>query len=162
MSSPPEPELQRSAKRWPVWQVVVAALGIALVSGLAAGLIVAASDDNDSASAHVCDAASVAKNVLPSVVTIHVQGATGAGNGSGEVIRPDGYILTNNHVISSAATGGRITVVFSDGTSAAARIVGRDISTDLAVLKVEGDDQHPVIAWGDSDEVAIGRPVVAL
>jgi len=162
MSSPPEPEAQRSTKHWPVWQIVAIALGIALVSGLVGGLIVAGSNDDDSGSTRVCDAASIAADVLPSVVTIGVQGASGAGSGSGEVIRPDGYILTNNHVISAAAGGGRVTVVFTDGTTAPARIVGRDIATDLAVLKVDKADPLPTIEWGDSDEVGIGRPVVAL
>jgi S1-C subfamily serine protease len=55
------------------------------------------------------------------------------GTGSGEVIRSDGYILTNNHVISVAAQGGSVEVLFSDGQSSPATITGRDPQTDLAV-----------------------------
>jgi len=73
------------------------------------------------------------------VVTISANGATGAGTASGEVIRTDGYILTNNHVIAGAANGGSVDVLFSDGTSVPATITGRDILTDLAV----GRDRRP-------------------
>ena len=62
--------------------------------------------------------------MLPSVVTISARGSTGAGTGSGEVIRSDVYILTNNHVISIAADGGSVQVLFSDGVSAPATITG--------------------------------------
>ena len=56
--------------------------------------------------ADACPVSSVADQVIPSVVTISAQGSAGGGSGSGEVIRPAGYILTNNHVISPAASGG--------------------------------------------------------
>jgi putative serine protease PepD len=104
----------------------------------------------------------VASKVLPSVVTIAAAGAAGGGTGSGEVIRPDGYILTNNHVISGAAQGGSVDVLFSDGHSVAATIVGRDVLTDLAVLKVEPASGLTAIALGSSESVAIGQPVIAV
>src|SRR3954468_14214125 len=62
-----------------------------------------------------CDAASVADTVLPTIVTITVTGPGGSSNGSGEIITADGYILTNNHVISGAASGSRLSVRYSDG-----------------------------------------------
>ena len=87
--------------------------------------------------ASVCAVTSVANKVVPSVVTIAAHGTSGSGTGSGEVIRSDGYILTNNHVISIAATGaGSVEVLFADGETEPATIVGRDPQTDLAVLKV--------------------------
>jgi putative serine protease PepD len=100
--------------------------------------------------------------VLPSVVTVSANGATGAGTGSGEVIRSDGYILTNNHVISQAVHGGNVEVLFSDGTSSPATITGRDIQTDLAVLHVDPPFDLPAIKIGSSGSVYVGQPVVAL
>jgi putative serine protease PepD len=104
----------------------------------------------------------VADEVLPSVVTIQATGGGGGGTGSGEVIRSDGYILTNNHVISTAANGGSVRVVFVGGQGEAATIVGRDPLTDLAVLKVQPSSELKVIALGSSDAVRVGQPVVAL
>jgi putative serine protease PepD len=100
--------------------------------------------------------------VVPSVVTIAATGSGGSGTGSGEVIRSDGYILTNNHVISIAANGGSVEVLFSDGQSVAATITGRDPQTDLAVLKVQTSAKLKVIATGSSETVQVGQPVVAI
>ena len=150
-------------RRVPRWWWVVAGVGVAVLAGIAGGAIVAVSRRSSPSVTSVgCVASSVARRGLPSVVTIHVRAGNAAGSGSGEVIRPDGYILTNNHVISAAAGGGSITVLFSDGASDPAHIVGRDIPTDLAVIKV---DSHPAlqpITWGDSERLVIGQPVVAL
>ena len=102
---------------------------------------------------------------LPSVVTISAQaGAGGAGGtGSGEIIRSGGYVLTNDHVISVAASGGSVVLRYTDGWSSAATIVGRDVLTDLAVLKADdGATGLPVIATGSSYDLVVGEPVVAL
>jgi putative serine protease PepD len=104
----------------------------------------------------------VANQVLPSVVTISVTGPSGSGTGSGEVIKSDGYILTNNHVIAAAAHGGTVKVLFSDGTAAPATIVGRDMLTDLAVLKVQSGHNLKAIALGSSGSVQVGEPVIAM
>jgi putative serine protease PepD len=96
------------------------------------------------------------------VVTIAATGPGGSGTGSGEVIKSDGYILTNNHVISVAANGGKVEVMFADGTSVPATIVGRDVLTDLAVLKVKQSDNLKPIVLGSSDSVQVGEPVIAL
>ena len=109
-----------------------------------------------------CAVTTVANDVLPSVVTIAASGSAGAGTGSGEVIKSDGYILTNNHVISPAANGGKVEVTFSAGTTVPATIVGRDILTDLAVLKVKPPFDLKAIAIGSSDSVQVGQPVVVL
>jgi putative serine protease PepD len=100
--------------------------------------------------------------VIPSVVTIAASGSGGGGTGSGEVIRSDGYILTNNHVISIAANGGSVEVLFSDGQAAAATITGRDPQTDLAVLKVQVSHELKVIPLSSSSSVKVGQPVVAI
>jgi putative serine protease PepD len=109
----------------------------------------------------VCQVSQVAKQVLPSVVTISAKGATGGGTGSGEVIRSDGYILTNNHVIAPAASGGSIQVLFSDGKTATATLTGRDPLTDVAVIKVD-ETGLPAITVGKSSTLIVGQPVVAL
>jgi putative serine protease PepD len=109
-----------------------------------------------------CNVQKVSDRVLPSVVTIFARGPGGAGTGSGSIIDTSGYILTNNHVISPAANGGSVQVLFSDGTEVQARIAGRDPATDLAVLRVEPPHGLKPIAVGSSAELAIGQPVAAL
>jgi putative serine protease PepD len=105
--------------------------------------------------------AAVAASVLPSVVSLQVEGSDGVSTGSGFVIREDGYILTNNHVVASGADGGRITVLFADGSERPAEIVGRTPDYDLAVVKVDESGLTPLVL-GDSDAVVVGDPVVAI
>ena len=144
--------------RWP-WLLLPAFVVVAGCSGNSS----TSSQSNASASSAVsCPVTSVADHVLPSVVTIAATGPGGSGTGSGEVIKSDGYILTNNHVISVAANGGKVEVMFADGTSVPATIVGRDALTDLAVLKVAQSDNLKPIALGSSDSVQVGEPVIAL
>jgi serine protease Do len=81
------------------------------------------------------------------------------GLGSGFVVDPDGLIVTNNHVVAAAET---IRVRLDDGTELEATLVGRDPKTDLAVIDVETEAPLPVLAWGDSDAVAVGDWVVAI
>ncbi|SOD73027.1 S1-C subfamily serine protease [Jatrophihabitans sp. GAS493] len=105
--------------------------------------------------------ADIAKRVSPAVVSIDIRTSTEAGTGSGVIIDKNGYILTNNHVVSAAANDGTIKVTFSDNTTEAAKIVGRDPMTDLAVLKVT--NSHITVATlGDSSKIAVGDPVVAI
>ncbi|WP_414638855.1 S1C family serine protease [Actinophytocola sp.] len=104
----------------------------------------------------------VAEKVSPSVVQLQVQGQSSAGEGSGFVISSDGLILTNNHVIEGAAQSGRITAVFADGSSAAATIVGRDPSSDVAVVKADGKTGLPIVELGNSDSLKTGQGVVAI
>jgi putative serine protease PepD len=161
--SSPEADANAARRRWPVWLLVVLGVVVAVLAGVAGGAIVAATRANDDdVNAVACKASAVASKRLPSVVTIHVQASGAAGSGSGELIRSDGYILTNNHVISAAANGGSITVLFSDGQTVPARLVGRDISTDLAVLKVDTSPTSKPIPWGNSSQLVVGQPVVAL
>jgi putative serine protease PepD len=107
-----------------------------------------------------CDAKTVASRVLPTIVTVNVTGAAPS-VGSGEIVRKDGYIVTNNHVIAPAVPSGRISVTFSNGQQHAATLVGRDATSDVAVLKVAASGL-PVIAVADSDAIGVGQPVVAL
>jgi len=98
--------------------------------------------------------AGVAKQVLPSVVTVRVTGAIG----SGFVISPDGYVVTNDHVVEGA--NGTVSVSFSDGSSASATVVGRDPESDIAVIKV-AKKNLTAVQLGDSDSIAVGDPVLA-
>jgi putative serine protease PepD len=141
-------------RRW------VPAAAMLLAAGLAGGLVAVLLDRDDSAP--VCPATEVAARGLPAVVTVQAQGTAGAGTGSGEVIRSDGYVLTNDHVVSPAGADGRLGVVFDDGTTAAARIAGRDPQTDLAVLEVDAGRSLPAIAIGSSARLRVGQPVIAL
>jgi putative serine protease PepD len=118
---------------------------------------------SSSSSSTPCNAIQIANDVLPSVVKVLATAANGAsGNGSGEVIRSSGYILTNNHVISKAVNGGTVEVLFSGGEVVPATITGRDAQTDIAVLKVASQQDLKVIGMGSSDSVQVGQPVVAL
>lgn len=102
--------------------------------------------------------AGVAERLLPSVVTVRVNGSGGLSVGSGFVVTADGYIITNDHVIEGARRGA--TVVFSDGTTASAKVVGKDPESDIAVIKVSRTGLVPV-EFGDSETVAVGDPVLA-
>jgi len=81
-----------------------------------------------------------------------------SGNGSGVIISEDGYIVTNNHVVGFADA---IEVVTSDGTKYKATKIGTDPSSDLAVIKIEGDNLQPVV-YGNSDNVQVGEWVLAV
>jgi putative serine protease PepD len=105
--------------------------------------------------------AAVAAAVLPVVVQIEERGATGGGTGSGFVIRQDGYILTNNHVVAGAVAGGSLIVRFKDGATKTAAIVGRDASYDLAVVKVDATGL-PTAALGNSSNVVVGDTAIAV
>ncbi len=79
--------------------------------------------------------------------------------GSGFVIDPDGYIVTNNHVIQGAT---EVTVRLQDGTELSAEVIGSDNKTDLALIKVEAPAPLAYVSWGDSDAVRIGDWVIAI
>jgi S1-C subfamily serine protease len=106
----------------------------------------------------------IADKVTPAVVSIEVRVGQAGATGSGVVIEADkGYIVTNNHVVSGAdgVQGAEIRAVFFDGSGSAARIVGRDPSSDIAVLKVEKPGLVAA-SLGKSEKVVVGDPVVAI
>jgi Do/DeqQ family serine protease len=80
------------------------------------------------------------------------------GLGSGVIVSPDGYILTNNHVIEEAD---EIQVTLNDGRTAVAQVIGTDPETDLAVLKINFTEL-PAVTWGNSEQIAIGDGVLAI
>jgi putative serine protease PepD len=105
--------------------------------------------------------ADIADRTLPAVVTIVVEGGSQEGSGSGFVIRSSGYIVTNNHVVAIADSGGELTVVFSDGERVKGTVVGTSPSYDLAVVKVERTGL-PAIELGDSSAVRVGDTAIAI
>ncbi|MFI2753481.1 S1C family serine protease [Cellulomonas sp. P22] len=155
---------------------VVSLVVVALVAGAAGGVIGGRVFRDD----HLVDAglpaavgsgagdrapdsvAGIAASVLPSVVSIQVAGPSGTATGSGLVLRQDGYVLTNHHVVADAgAAGTSVVVLFSDGTEESATIVGQTSDYDLAVLKVDRTGLVPLVL-GDSDLVVVGDPVIAI
>jgi putative serine protease PepD len=113
---------------------------------------------------------SVANKVLPTVVEISVQAQSDQGvtgdTGSGIIISSDGQILTNNHVIADAATAGngqsQIQVIFSNGRTVKATILGRDPNSDIAVIKAQGVTGLPVASFGTASNLQVGQAVVAI
>ncbi len=119
---------------------------------------------NNSADVNLGDSQSLLealyKHVSPGVVSIQVAGASGSGQGTGFVIDTQGHIVTNYHVVK---TEGNIEVHFVSGVKSYATIVGTDMDSDLAVLKVDVDAKELVpLAFGDSDQVKVGQTVAAI
>ncbi|GGL95775.1 S1C family serine protease [Nakamurella endophytica] len=110
--------------------------------------------------------AAVAARVVPAVVSIEIRSGDSGDTGSGVVIDGKGYIVTNNHVVSLAATdkAAVMTVVFNDGAHSRvpATVVGRDPETDLAVVKVDRVAGATVAQLGSSASLRVGDPVIAI
>jgi putative serine protease PepD len=148
--------------------ITIAAIVLALASGgIGAWTALALDDDSspttstqtgNSSTTRIVDKSSlaeVAEQVQDSVVSI----ATGSGEGSGVVLTADGYVLTNNHVVAGARN---VRVVFVDGKSAQANVVGTDPRTDLAVVKASGVSGLKAAKFGDSGAIKVGDTVLAL
>lgn len=105
----------------------------------------------------------VADTVLPTVVSIQVRTRSESSEGSGSIISSDGYVMTNNHVVSMAeGKQSLITVMLNDGSSHTAKFIAGDANTDVAVIKIDNVRDLPTIAIGNSDDVAVGQQVVAI
>ncbi|RZT80844.1 putative serine protease PepD [Micromonospora violae] len=144
----------------------VAVFALMLGSGVAGGALALALDGDGGGITRTYSAAPVingadlpkiAASVQDSVVSI----TTDSGEGSGVVLSADGYVLTNNHVVASAA-GDAVRVVFADGKTADAKIIGTDPKTDLAVVKANGVSDLKPAKFGDSDAMQVGDQVLAL
>ncbi|WP_448642297.1 S1C family serine protease [Geodermatophilus sp. URMC 63] len=158
---------------------VAALLAGALIGGGAGAGVVALTDDGSgSGTAAPAAAQSVvikdpesatavtaaAAKASPSVVTVYVTGGSGAGSGSGVVLSADGYVLTNNHVVTldSSTDAATIQVRTSDGTLYDATVVGTDPTSDLAVVKLQGAGGLTPATFADSDDVQVGDLAVAI
>ena len=113
---------------------------------------------------------SAAAIIGPSVVTIEVTGYQSSGfgqqqvsdTGSGVIIRDSGYVLTNNHVVAAAVGGGTVNVTLADGKTVPAKIVGTDSTTDLAVLKMDGQSGLKAATFAASNALRVGQAVIAV
>ena len=155
------------------WGLLVGAVLLALVAAVAGGATGAYLATGDQPGSTVLtpgpaatnrptdSIAGIAARSLPSVVTIKVKGAGGEGTGSGFVLRSDGYLVTNNHVVAVAGDEGSIEVQFADGSQQPAEVVGSHASYDLAVIKVD-QQGLPALAFGSSKDVQVGDPVIAV
>ena len=105
-----------------------------------------------------------ASTAQPSVVTISVSSGSSGGNGSGEFLTADGYILTNTHVVTldGATASPKIEVKTFDGHVYDAKLIGTDPTNDLAVIKIDANTQFRPITFADSDKVNVGDNVVAI
>ena len=81
------------------------------------------------------------------------------GSGSGVIITPDGYVITNNHVIENAS---ELSVTLNNNKTYKAELIGADAKTDIALIKLESDETFPFVTFGDSDAVKIGEWVLAV
>ncbi|MEU4879012.1 trypsin-like peptidase domain-containing protein [Streptomyces althioticus] len=155
--------------------LVGGALVIALVSGVVGGVVGVQLERNGGIGAVELpqagveapdrdpdSVAGIAAQALPSVVTLHVSGGGKAGTGTGFVLDDRGHILTNDHVVEPAGKNGDITVTFHSGDTAEATVVGRDSGYDLAVVRVKGVRGLTPLPLGNSDNVQVGDPVVAI
>lgn len=142
------------------------AVGYTVASNNSTSAVATAATDAGSAGGSVAAATGdsvvdLAAAVQPAVVQLDVSGDSGAGTGSGFVISPDGYIVTNNHVAGPAGTDGSINVTFSDGKTATGKLVGASPDYDLAVVKVDrtGLESLPM---GVSRDLKVGQSVIAI
>lgn len=138
--------------------------GAGVVDGLCCETPRPESKDSELLDAYSRAVIEVVETVGPAVVSLSVD-RNGDGDeeeengaGSGVVIAPDGYILTNNHMARGAKG---IVVTLTDGTSMDARIVGKDPMTDIAVIRAQGS-RLPCAALGDSSRVRVGQLVIAV
>ncbi|WP_420079694.1 S1C family serine protease [Streptomyces sp. JL4002] len=154
-----------------LWQVAAVGAAAALLAGAIGGYVGVLAERSSSTrlelpQAAVADkgrapesVAGIAATALPGVVTLHVRGEKGGGTGTGFVLDPQGHILTNHHVVAGAK---EIAVTFSTGESVTAELVGRDSGYDLAVVKVAGVRGLRPLSLGNSENVKVGDPVVAI
>ncbi|MEU2516278.1 S1C family serine protease [Streptomyces syringium] len=171
---PPPPARKRSGG------LVAAVLAAALVAGgVGGGIGYWAADRNESGDSTTISAsgdpkvesrspgsvAAIANKALPSVVTIEAQSSSGeGGTGTGFVYDKEGHILTNNHVVASAAEGGKLRATFSNGKKYEAEVIGRAQGYDVAVLKLKDAPAGSLkpLPLGDSERAAVGDATVAI
>ena len=185
--APPGTQSPRRERRGPGWGGVAAmGVGAAVLSSLLTAGVINATGNGDltptpaaSSSASSNSSSSkvpvssggtgsiawgkVAAAVEPSVVAVKVTSQQESGEGSGVIYDKSGNVITNNHVVSLASSGGTVTVVLNDGRGYDATVVGTDPSTDLAVIKIKNppSDLAPA-TLGDSSGVKVGDPVMAV
>jgi putative serine protease PepD len=171
----PVPSPESRERRGPSTGVfLIVAVVVALLAGsLGAGIVMAIGDKTGTVDLGGGSNASGTKNrdpgsiagiaqrLVPSVVMIKVSNGTEGGAGTGFIVH-GGYIVTNNHVVAPAVNGGNMQVVFNDGKTTTATIVGHDPTTDIAVIKPGTLGGRKSLTLGNSDDLAVGDPVIAI
>lgn len=177
---PDRPEKKRGGRTLGLGSAIAGGLVIALVAGGVGGYFgsqISSSSTTvssldrppvsaDSAGGDRPDSTAVEKvaaSVLPAVVSIQVVTPNGGGEGSGSIISSDGLVLTNAHVAADGARpGAYMQVTVNNGESHPAELVAADPATDIAVVKIHDVEGLPVMEFGDSNELTVGQPVVAV
>jgi putative serine protease PepD len=150
----------------------------ALIGGAIGGLLVRQNDDHGQVGSVTIGStakqkdiiertpgsvAGIAAKILPSVVSITVKTSSGGDTGSGIVLSKSGYIMTNNHVIAAARTGGTLSVILPNRAKVSARIVGHpDPVDDIAIVKVSANHALTPALLGNSNDISVGDPVIAI
>ncbi|WP_369258548.1 S1C family serine protease [Geodermatophilus amargosae] len=171
----PSPEKRRAGR---LRIGVAGLLAGALIGGGAGAGVVALTDGGGSGGGATAPAQSVvirdpanatavtaaAAKAAPSVVTVYVTSGSGSGSGSGVVLSEDGYVLTNDHVVTLDGAGQDATVQVrtSDGRLHDATVVGTDPTSDLAVIRLQGAEGLTPATFADSDDVQVGDLAVAI
>ncbi|MCW2695732.1 MAG: Peptidase and chymotrypsin/Hap, partial [Modestobacter sp.] len=167
------------ARRPARWRIGVAGLvaGALIGGGAGAGVATLVGDDTTGRTSSVSaqdvviknpqsatSATAAAAKAAPSVATVYVSSGSGQGSGSGVVLSADGYLLTNNHVVSldSGPAGAAVQVRTADGTLYDATVVGTDPTSDLAVVKLADAGGLTPATFADSDDVQVGDLAVAI
>ncbi|MFH0249444.1 S1C family serine protease, partial [Streptomyces chitinivorans] len=176
LASPPPPEGQKKKRGFGGLIAAVAATAL-LAGGVGTGVGFWAADRADRGSTTISagdsleqvdrapdSVAGIAAKALPSVVTIQAEGGGESGTGTGFVYDQQGHIMTNNHVVASAADGGELTATFSDGREYDAEVVGLAQGYDVAVIKLKnaGDAELTPLPLGNSDKVQVGDATIAI
>jgi S1-C subfamily serine protease len=174
----PEPTSTSTPRRAGRLRIGIAGLVAGALIGGGAGAGAAALFDDPAATASTSAAAqnvtiknpetattatAAAAKAAPSVVTIYVSSGSNSGSGSGVVLTDDGYVLTNNHVVTLEGAGtGTVQVRTADGTLYDATVVGTDPASDLAVVKLDDASGLTPATFADSDKVQVGDIAVAI
>jgi putative serine protease PepD len=176
---PVSPAAGPPARRPARWRIGVAGLvaGALIGGGAGAGVATLVGDDTTGRTSSVSaqdvviknpqsatSATAAAAKAAPSVATVYVSSGSGQGSGSGVVLSADGYLLTNNHVVSldSGPAGAAVQVRTADGTLYDATVVGTDPTSDLAVVKLADAGGLTPATFADSDDVQVGDLAVAI
>jgi putative serine protease PepD len=172
---PPAPEKRRAGRM----RIGVAGLlaGALIGGGAGAGVVALTTDGGSSGGANASAQSVVirdpenatavtaaAAKASPSVVTVYVTSTAGSGSGSGVVLSDDGYVLTNNHVVTldSSTTSADVQVRTADGRLYDATVVGTDPTSDLAVIKLADASGLTPATFADSGDVQVGDLAVAI